>query len=77
MRKGFDIVKGDFGKSYDEIDGVTMSVSRNYHMLSEITTGKEVKQLDCLSIAEFVNMDGEVASNEEFMRGGGFVGKKR
>ena len=26
-----------------EIEGVTVSVSRNFNMLSEITTGKEVK----------------------------------
>ena len=45
-------------------------------MLSEITTGKEVKQLDCLSTAEVVNMDIEVASDNEFMRGGGCLGKK-
>ena len=42
-----------------------MSVSRNLNMLSEITTGKEVKKLDCLSIAEVVNMDIEVTSNDE------------
>ena len=54
-----------------------MSVSRNFHMLSEITTGKKVEKLDCLSIAEVVNMDVEVASNAEFMRDGGCVGKKR
>ena len=28
------------------------------------------------SIAEVVNMDVEVASNDEFMRGGGCMGKK-
>ena len=56
---------------------VIVSVSRNFNMLSEITTGKEVKQLDCLSIAEVVNMDVEVASNDEFVRGGGCMGKKR
>ena len=33
--------------------------------------------MDCLSIAEVVDMDVEVASNDEFMRGGGCVGKKR
>ena len=55
---------------------VTLSVNRNFHLLSEITTGKKVKKWDCLSIAEVVNMDVEVASNEEFMRGGGCVGKK-
>ena len=54
-----------------------MSVSRDFHTLSEITTGKKVKKLDCLSIAEIVDMDVEVASNDEFMRGGGCVGKKR
>ena len=46
-------------------------------MLSEITTGKEVNKLICLSIAEVVDMDVEVASNDEFMRGGRWVGKKR
>ena len=34
-------------------------------------TGKEVKKFDCLSIAEVVDMDVEVASNDEFMRCGG------
>ena len=28
---------------YDEIKDVTMSVSWNFHMLSEITTGKKVE----------------------------------
>ena len=46
-------------------------------MLSEITTGKKVDKLNCLSIAEVVNMDVEVASNDEFMRGGDCVRKKR
>ena len=64
-------------RSYDEIKGVTMSVNRNFHMLSEITTGKKVEKLDCLSIAEVVNMDVEVASNDEFVRGGGCMGKER
>ena len=54
-----------------------MSVSRNFNMLREITTGKKVKKFDCLSIAEIINMDIEVASNDEFMRGGGCMGKKR
>ena len=54
-----------------------MSVSRNFNMMSEITIGKEVKILDCLSIAEVVNMDIEVTSNDEFMRDGACVGKKR
>ena len=76
MRKGYDRVEGSIGRSY-EIKGVTMSLSRNYHMLSEITTGKKGEKLDCLNIAEVVNMDVEVASNDEFMRGGGYVEKKR
>ena len=55
-----------------------MSLSRNFDMLSEITTGKEVNKLDCLSIAEVGDMDVEVAGNEEFMRrGGGCMGEKR
>ena len=54
-----------------------MYVSRDFHMLDKITTGKKVEKLDCLSIAEVVDMDVEVASNDEFMRGGGCVGKKR
>ena len=62
MRRGYDRIEGSIGRSYDEIKDMTMSVSRNFHMLSEITTGKTVKKLDCLSIAEVVNMDVEVAS---------------
>ena len=77
MRRGYDMVEGSIGRSYDEIKGVTMSVSRNFHMLSEITTGKKVEKLDCFSISEVVKMDAEVASNDEFVRGGGCVGKKR
>ena len=45
-------------------------------MLSEITTGKEVKKLDCLSIDEVINMNIEVSSDDEFVRGGGCMGKK-
>ena len=77
MRRGYGRVKGSIGRSYDEIKGVTMSVSRSFHALSEITTGKKVEKLDCLSVAEVVNMDVEVTSNDEFRRGGGCVGKKR
>ena len=69
MRRGYGRVEGSIDRSYDEIKGVTMSVSRNFHMLSEITTGKKVEQLDCLSIAEVVNMDVEVACNDEFIEG--------
>ena len=60
-----------------ESKGVTMSMSRSFHMLSEITTCKKVEKFDCLSISEVVNMDVEVASDDDFMRGGGCVGKKR
>ena len=57
MRRGCDRVEGSIGRSYDEIKGVTMSVSRDFRMLGKITTGKKVENLDCLSIAEVVNMD--------------------
>ena len=59
MRRGYDRVEDSIGRSYDEIKDVTMSVSRSFHMLSEITTGMEVEveKLECLSIAEVVNMD--------------------
>ena len=72
MRRRYDRVEGSIGRSYDEIKGVTMSVSRYFHMLSKITNGK-IKELGCFSIAEVVNMDVEVVSNDEFMRGGGCV----
>ena len=75
MRRGYDRV--EIGMSYDEIKGVTMSVSRDFDMLGKITTGKKVKKLDCLSIAEVIDMDVEVAGNEEFMRGGGCMGDIR
>ena len=77
MRRGYDRVEGSISRSYDEIKGVTMSVSKDFHMLSEITNGKKVEKLDCFSIAEVVNMDVEVANNDEFMRGDGCVGKTR
>ena len=48
-----------------------LSLSRDFHMPGKITTGKKVEQFDSLSIAEVVDMDVEVASNDEFMRGGG------
>ena len=54
-----------------------MSMSRYFHMLDKITTGKKVEKLDCLSIAEVVDMDVEVASNDEFMRGSCCVGNKQ
>ena len=77
MRRCYGRVNDSISRSYDEIAGLTVSVSRNLNMLSEITTGKEVKNLDCLSIAKVVDMDVEVTSNDEIMRGGGCVGKKR
>ena len=76
MRRGYDRFEGSIDRSY-EIKGVTMSVSRDFHMLGKITTGKKVEKLNCWSIAEVVDMDVEVASNDEFMRGGGCVRKKR
>ena len=77
MRRGYDRVEGSIGRSYDEIGGVTMSVSRSFYMLSEITTDKKVEKLDYLSITTVVNMDVEVANDDEFMRDGGCVGKIR
>ena len=50
MRSGYDRVDGGIGRSYDEIKGVTMSVSRDFHMLGKITTGKMVKKLDCIGL---------------------------
>ena len=43
MRRGYDGVEGSIGRSYDEIEGVTMTVSGNFNMLSDITTDKEVQ----------------------------------
>ena len=77
MRRGYDRVECSIGRSYDVINCVTMPMSRNFHMLSEITTGKKVEKIGCLSITEFVNMDVKVGINDEFMRGGGCIGKKR
>ena len=54
MRRGYDRVEGGIGRSYDEFKGVTVSVSRDFHMLGKITTGKKVEKLDCLSIADIV-----------------------
>ena len=50
-----------------------MSVSRNFNMLSEITTGKEVKKLDYSSIDKVNNMDTDVASDDVFVKDGGCV----
>ena len=77
VRGGYDMVDGSIVKSYDEIKGVIMSMSRDFYMLGKITTGKKVEKFDCLSIVEVVDMDVEVAGNDEFMRGGGCMGKKR
>ena len=43
MRRGYDRVEGSIGRSYDEIKGVTMSVSRDFHIVGDITTGKKIK----------------------------------
>ena len=51
MGRGYDRVEGSIGRSYDEIKGVIMYVSRDFHMLGKITTGKKVEKVDCLSIA--------------------------
>ena len=77
VRECYDRVGGSIGWSYDEIKGVIISMSRNFHMLGKITVGEKVEKLNCLSIAEVVDMDVEVAGNDEFMRGGGCMGKKR
>ena len=77
VRRGYDSFEDSIGRSYDEIKDVTMSVSRDFHMLGQITTGKKVEKLYCLSIADVVDIDGEVAGNDEFIRGGGCVEKKR
>ena len=52
VRGGYDRVEGNIGRSYDEIKGVTMSMSRNFHMLGKITTGEKVEKLDSFSIAD-------------------------
>ena len=54
-RRGYDRVKSGTEKSYDKIEGVNMSVNRNFNTLSEITTGKDVKKLECLSIDKAIN----------------------
>ena len=43
IRRGYDRVKGNVGKSYNEIEDVTVSVSGNFNMLCEITNGRDVK----------------------------------
>ena len=45
-RRGYARIEGSIGMSYDKMEGVTVSVSRNFNMLSEITTGKKVEQFD-------------------------------
>ena len=42
MRRGYDRVESSIGMSYDEIKGVTMSVSRDFDMLGKITTGLQL-----------------------------------
>ena len=67
------MVKSSIGKSNDKIQDLTMSVSRNFKIMSEITTGKEVKP-DCLSVDDVIGMDIEVASDDKFVRCGGCMG---
>ena len=43
MRRGYDRVKGSIGRSYDEIEGVTVSASRNFNMLSELQLARRLK----------------------------------
>ena len=62
---------GSVGKNYDKIDGETVSMSGNFNMLSEIT-----QKLHCLSITNVINMDTELARDDEFRRGCGCMGKK-
>ena len=38
MRRGYDRVMDSIDRRYDKIEGVTVSVSRNLEMLSEVTT---------------------------------------
>ena len=40
MRRGYDMVEGNIGRSYDEIKVVTIYMSRDFHMLGKITTEK-------------------------------------
>ena len=40
MRRGYDRFEGSIGRSYDEIKGVTMSVSRDFHMRVRLQLGR-------------------------------------
>ena len=40
-------MKSSVGNNYDKTDGVIMPMRLNFYLLSEITTGKEVKKLNC------------------------------
>ena len=51
MRGGYDRVEGSIGRSYDEIKGVTMSMSGNFLRLGKITMGEKVEKLDCLRVS--------------------------
>ena len=67
VRRGYDRVDGSIGRSYDEIKDVTTSVSRNFHNTEWDYNWLKVEKFNCLSIAEVVNMDVEVASIDEWM----------
>ena len=43
MRGGYDRVEGSIGKSYDEIKGVTMSMSRDFYMLGRLQLARRSK----------------------------------
>ena len=43
MRRDYDRIECSIGRSYDEIKGVTMSVSRDFHILGKITTDQKVE----------------------------------
>ena len=56
MRRGYDRVESSIGMSYDEIKGVTMSVSRDFDMLCKITTGKKRSSASAISNLEQVKI---------------------
>ena len=43
MRRGYDRVEGSIGRSYDEIKIVTMSMSRDFHLLVRLKLAKRSK----------------------------------
>ena len=45
MRKGYDRVEDSISRSYDETKGVTMSVSRDFHMLGRDYNWQEGRKI--------------------------------